>query len=135
MACIIADAGPLIAFAKIDQLEILRSLFEDVWIVNSVRDECLAKPGVDADAITQAIEDGWLVTRAAPESNLLLSRSLGVGECDSILLAMRNPRTSLLIVDDRLARRQALRLKLNIIGSVRLLVLAEERGLTRMALT
>jgi predicted nucleic acid-binding protein len=48
----------------------------------------------------------------------------------------RHPRTaeeSLLIVDDRLARRFALKQGINIVGTVRLLDLAERRGLIKSA--
>jgi predicted nucleic acid-binding protein len=44
-------------------------------------------------------------------------------------LAMVSPEDSLLIMDDRLARRYALRKGLNIIGTVRLLDLSEQQGL------
>ena len=43
------------------------------------------------------------------------------------------PDESLLIVDDRLARRYALKAGLNIVGSVRLLTIAEQRGLITSA--
>ena len=58
---------------------------------------------------------------------------MGAGERDSIKLALQFPKSSLLIVDDRLARRQALAYELNIIGTVRLLDIAEKRGLISSA--
>lgn len=39
---VIADAGPLIAFAGVDRLSLLRSLFTDIYITRSVKAECLA---------------------------------------------------------------------------------------------
>lgn len=53
---IIADAGPLIALSAIDGLSILRLLFSEVTVTESVKDECLAKTGLDA----QRIHDGYL---------------------------------------------------------------------------
>ena len=46
---------------------------------------------------------------------------------------MESPEDSLLIMDDRLARRYALRKGLKIIGTVRLLDLAEQKNLIESA--
>jgi len=120
---IIADAGPLIAFAGIGALSVLQKLFSEVSIAESVKRECLAKPGADSRRIEIAITEGWLVTFT----------SGGAGESDSIRFALESPDESLLIVDDRLARRFALKQGINIIGTVRLLDLAEQRGLIKNA--
>lgn len=126
---VIADAGPLIAFAGIDGLFILRALFSRIWITASVRNECLVTEGVDAQRIAASIRDGWLVVEAQAWESVPLTPSLGLGESDSIRLALEDRAHALLILDDRLARRYALRKGLNIVGSVRLLDLAEQRGL------
>lgn len=130
---VIADAGPLIAFAGIDRLAILRHLFSDICVTESVRDECLAKDGVDAQRIARSIKDGWLVVLAPGRPSVPLSPSLGVGESDSIRFALEAREDSLVTMDDRLARRYALRKGLNIVGTVRLLDLAEQRGLIESA--
>ena len=124
---VIADTGPLIAFASIDRLCVLKDLFGELTITQSVRDEYNAKPGTDTLRIDAAVTDAWL--RVVAFTAELLSPSLGQGESDSIQLAMEWPRNSLLILDDRLARRYALRAELNIVGSVRLLHIAQQRGL------
>lgn len=125
---IIADAGPLIAFTKTDNLQILRQLFAQVWIPSSVEKECLAKPGQDTEQITLAIDEGWLVVKKVSESRIQTPNALGAGEKDSIQLALQSQEPSLLIIDDRLARRHALEYELNIIGTVRLLDIAEKQG-------
>lgn len=126
---VIADAGPLIAFASIDALSVLRALFSSIYVTESVKEECLAKPGIDAGRIEAAVDEGWLVVSPRVAGAVSLSPGLGVGESDSIRLALETPEESLLIVDDRLARRYALKQGLNIVGTVRLLDLAEQRGL------
>ncbi|QVL49994.1 MAG: DUF3368 domain-containing protein [Thiocapsa sp.] len=126
---VIADAGPLIAFAGIDGLVVLRALFSQIQITGSVRNECLVTEGVDAQRIAAALREGWLVVEAHGTESVPLTPSLGIGESDSIRLALEDPENSLLIMDDRLARRYALRKGLNIVGSVRLLDMAERRGL------
>ena len=54
--------------------------------------------------------------------------SLGAGEIEAIQLA-RETEEALLIVDDRLARREATRSGLDYIGTVRMLHLAEQRSI------
>ena len=130
---IIADAEPLIALAGVDKLYILPALFESVTIPDAVRQECLAKPGIDSQRIDAAITAGWLLVCRNQTRSPLLSASLGAGETDAIHLALQTPDTSLLIMDDRLARRYALSRNLRITGTVRLLDLAEQRGLIASA--
>jgi hypothetical protein len=130
---VIADAGPLIAFAGIDRLVILKQLFAEVMLCQSVKDECLAKQGADAQRVKIAIQQGWLIVHQLPKVSSPLTPSLGRGESDSIRFALESPNDSLLIMDDRLARRYALHKGLNIIGTVRLLDLAEQKGLIESA--
>ena len=132
---VIADAGPLIALAGIELLEVLQNLFGRVIIPDAVRKECTAKEGRDAERIETAISAGWLVLQApGPEApGIPLTPSLGPGESEAIALAMGDPKARLLILDDRLARRYALRRGLSLIGTVRVLGLAEERGLIESA--
>jgi predicted nucleic acid-binding protein len=51
---VIADAGPLIAFTGIDRLVILKQLFAEVIVLQSVIEECLAKEGADAQRVKLA---------------------------------------------------------------------------------
>ena len=126
---VIADAGPLIAFATIDRPPILKGLFSELIITESVRNECAARPGADTRRIDAAIADGWLVVQTIESPAGPLSPGLGQGESDSIRLAIADRDNSLLILDDRLARRYALRRGLSVVGTVRLLHVAEQRGL------
>jgi len=128
---IIVDAGPLIALAGIGKLELLRRLFGQICIPEAVKQECLAGNGLDAELIQAAISDHWLVVNeeAPNKEKVPIAPSLGAGESEAIVQAMQEPEKSLLILDDRLARRYALRRGLFLIGTARVLVLAETQGL------
>ena len=130
MAVVVSDAGPLIALAKVDALFVARRLFARLQIPEAVWSECRGKPGDDSRRIEQAERDGWLrVVRLTTEATRKrFPPSLGRGEIEALQLAMET-RPSLLIVDDRLARRQALQVGLDYIGTVRMLLLAERRSL------
>ena len=128
MAVVISDAGPLIALAKVDFLFVPRALFSRLQIPGAVWLECLQKPGEDSRRIEQAVRDGWLsvVSVNLERTSQRFSSSLGRGETEAIQLALETTQ-SLLIVDDRLARRQAMRCGLAYLGTVRMLLLAEQR--------
>ncbi len=131
---VIADAGPLIALAKADLLGLLKDLFGSVVVPERVFTECMASPGVDSQRIEAAVSDSILVLRGAttsvPPVNFPLS--LAGGEKQALTLALENSG-ALLIVDDRLARKQAAKLGTNYIGTVRLLDIAQKRGLVKDA--
>lgn len=129
MAVIIADAGPLIALAKVDQLQLLAKLFPSVIITQAVADECLRNHSKDGLLIDQALNAGWLQCVPNPEFKHGLSRSLGLGEQSSIELSLQSPSKTLLILDDGLARKQALRRQLEIVGTAALLFAAQRKGL------
>jgi predicted nucleic acid-binding protein len=127
MAVVVSDAGPLIALTRVDALDVLRALVGRVLIPDAVRKECVAKPGIDADRITTALGQHWLVATPVtlPEGR---ASQLGAGERQALALAQTHS-SALLLMDDRLARREAARLGLPFIGTVRLLWIAEQRGL------
>ena len=124
MARVISDAGPLIALAKTDSLFVPRDLFSCIRIPEAVWLECVQKTGADSRRIEQAAREGWLnvVSVATRRSR---PPSLGIGEIEAIQLAMETEK-ALLIMDDRLARREATRRGLDYIGTVRMLHLAEQ---------
>ena len=127
MARVISDAGPLIAHAKVDSLFVPRDLFSRIRFPEAVWLESVQKTGADSRRIEQAAGEGWLnvVSVATGQSH---SPSLGDGEIEAIQLALETEK-ALLIMDDRLARREATRCGLDYIGTVRMLHLAERRSI------
>ena len=129
MAVVIADAGPLIALAKINQLPLLPALFSKIVITQAVAAECLRGKSADANLIKQALDSGWLQCVDNPVFKHPLSRSLGLGEQSSIEYAIQTDGDALLILDDALARKQALRKQLVIVGTAALLFAAQRKSL------
>ncbi len=126
MARVIVDAGPLIAFARVGFLDLFRQMFGEVCVVEAVRKECLAGPGGgDGRLLEEMMRAQWVRICHPAVADAPLSLSLGDGERDSIHLAMQEPSTSLLVMDDYLARKQAIRHGCSVIGTVRLLDEAE----------
>ena len=112
MAVVIADAGPLIALAKLERLDLLPALFGEVLATQAVVDECSKGSGHDAVLNQEAFRTEGFRCIETPNFQHALSRSLGLGELSCIEFALQQSAESvLLIMDDALARKQALRFK------------------------
>jgi len=130
-----SNCGPLMALAKLNQLSVLKKLFEELLIPQAVYEEAVTR-GVtqgypDALAIKLFLEQqGWQPVYVDHQhvNKDLLKEKLDWGEIESLHLAM-NVKDAILLVDDEgareVARRQGLRTK----GTVGVLVGAFQRRL------
>jgi predicted nucleic acid-binding protein len=107
---VVADAGPLIALAKIDGLGALFDLYSSLLISPTVYAEAitagLALGANDAVRLQAVYEAGRIEVRAPVLAGLLVPALLGAGEVDSIRLAI-DQTADWLLVDDLDARRAA----------------------------
>lgn len=117
---IISDASCLIALSKVEELGLLKTLFEEVIITREVSAE-----------FGGALPD-WIVTREVKNLEKLqeLEKILDKGEASSIALALETDR-SLLIIDELKGRKIAQSLHVEIIGTIGVILLAEQKGLTK----
>ncbi len=128
---IVADAGPLIALARIEHLELLRQRYGEILIPPAVLTELALesqKPGTAL--LKQAVLSGWLQVVEVSHSNdySRLTLLLDVGEAEAILLAEQR-HCHLLLIDERKGRMVAKQRGLAVIGICGLLLLAKEQGL------
>jgi predicted nucleic acid-binding protein len=120
MRTIITDTSCLILYDKINELDILRRTFSSLIVTPQVAEEfgdelpdwIKVEPIRDTEQYTQLIDD------------------LGQGEASSIVLAQEIPG-SLLIIDEKRGRRVAKRLRIEIIGSLGLLLKAKQKGIIK----
>jgi hypothetical protein len=125
----ISNTGPLIALAKIDQLELLPLMFETVAIPPAVQRELLAKSGIETRRLDVALAKYIQIVDKPELSSAvqIVTDHLGAGEQQAIALAHAN--NALLIIDERLGRQAARQLDLKMTGSAGLLIEAKKRGL------
>lgn len=122
-----ADAGPLIALARIEGLAWLPVLFERVFVAESVLSECLAEPvREEQPAIRQALSQAWLHP-VVHQTVASFHEGLGPGESETLQCAIE--RGCRVLLDDRLARRVAHQLGLPVVGTLGVLITAKRRGL------
>jgi hypothetical protein len=126
----IADSGPLICLARINQLELLPHLFSKIFIPPEVWSEVAIRgegyPG--ADEIKRVT---WIMLQT-PDPQLVkpLSILVDAGEAEAIALAQTIPGC-IILLDDSRARRIAERLSIKQIGTVGLLLRAKRLGLIK----
>jgi predicted nucleic acid-binding protein len=130
---VVADAGPLIALARIDRLSLLASLYESVQVPETVLVElCVDSGRPGARVLSAALARGVIQPQAlAPGSEAELARlclSLDAGEASAILLAEQTD-CRFLLIDERRGRDVARRRGLPVVGLAGVLLAAKRSGL------
>jgi predicted nucleic acid-binding protein len=126
---VVSDSSPLIALARIGHLSLLREMYGQVAVPQAVYGEVVNGQGGRPGAAEVARAD-WIVVRKVRNAAVVsaLRADLGAGESEAIALALEFP-DPLLLVDERLARRAAVRLGLDPVGTIGVLVEAKRKGL------
>jgi uncharacterized protein len=126
---IVADAGPLVALAVVNLLELTALVFGSLLAPQAVIDECTAHadaPGTQN--ICTALAQG--VIRAVPNEQLQeldAAYSLGLGGGEVSVLAFAKLHGCVALVDEKRARRVARDLQVRVIGSGAVLVELKRR--------
>ena len=134
---VVSDAAPLICLAQVSGLPWLKYLFDQVHITQQVRDEILPGLGKPGEKIlSQAIEQGGLSMH--PEWNWTepVFPSLGRGEESCIRAAVNLLKLgdeSLILMDDREARRVASSQSIAITGTAAIVGAARKADLVPSA--
>ncbi len=125
---VIADAGPLIAFARLGQLELLKQVFAQVWVTEEVFAECTCRLDfAEAKPILAAAQSLLIQRCTAPPSHFELALHVDAGEASAIALAVE--RGFGVLMDDKAGRRMANNFGVTSIGTVGVLVLAKQKKL------
>lgn len=135
---VIADAGPLIALARIAQLDLLPALFGSVTVTALVADEVLSGGTFpDASLLTQAFTQPWLHCVDVDSDMLNIGKGLmdlyqiDPGEASALVVAQQAQSQGilpLLVMDDFRGRSAAQHARLPVIGTTGLLLLSKQNG-------
>lgn len=111
---VISDASCLIILHKIGALEILRQIYGEV----------ITTPEIESEV--RFLLPRWVVVKSADQP-LQAPATIDIGEANAIALALEIP-DSILIIDDRAARKYAKRLGLHVTGTLGVIVKAKLDG-------
>jgi predicted nucleic acid-binding protein len=123
----VADAAPLIAFARIGQLGLLPRILGEVFVPETVAAECLVTGLPGALEIGEAFAIGQLIRHPDVDGDTATFPQLDTGETAAIHLALQ--MNAVLLIDERLGRAVARRLGLNVVGSLGVLIASKRLGL------
>ncbi len=114
------DSSVLLALGKLGCLNLLSSLFDKVFVAQSVFEEISGDEIVKS--ITKLGNAGLIEVTKCSNIQLLnaLSSSLGKGEAETIVLALEL-KTDAALLDDLRARKTARRLNVKVMGTLALL--------------
>lgn len=125
----IVNTTPLINFAQIGRLDLLQSLYRELWVPMAVIDEITAK-----QAVFPRVNDvlgASFIRRCEPLKPIVFSglqQELHAGEAGCLAVAFETP-APFLILDDAFARRVAKEHQVPFTGTIGCLLEAKRRGL------
>lgn len=115
---IVSDTSCLILLQKLNKLSLLQVLFKEITITKTIEKE-----------FGDSLPDFFQIKEPKDKNyQRILESFLDAGEASAIALALEY-NDSLIILDDQKARSEAKQLKLNITGTIGILLLALEKGL------
>ncbi|MBI4517959.1 MAG: DUF3368 domain-containing protein [Deltaproteobacteria bacterium] len=124
---VICNTSPLFYLHRLGRLDLLRELYGSVTVPEAVAAELQAGREQGEDAPNPATVD-WIEVRSVRVPQLIaLITDFGPGEAEVLALALENP-SSLVILDDRLARAVAKGRGLKVTGTAGVLLRAKREG-------
>ena len=126
MRRVIVNSTPIILLSNINQLELLKQLYETITIPQAVYDEVTAKP----DSACQNLKNhfDWIKAEKIrnPIQKKMYEAKLHDGEVEVKILAQEEPKADLVILDDNSAKKTAKFLELSVTGTLGVLVKAKQ---------
>lgn len=129
---VIADAGPLIAFARLHQLSLLPQIFGRVLVTDIVFAECAGRADFpESPLIREAVDKKQLELCTSPDFSAF-AQKIDAGEASAIAVAIECGCG--VLMDDKAGRRMATNASVPVIGTVGVLVLAKRKGLVPLVM-
>ena len=124
MSKAVLNSSVIIALSTLGYLNKLKPLFKQILIAKAVYEEiCLAGQGLAGEReLKEAVKNQLIEVKDAKNQFLVtaLLDPLAVGEAETIALAI-DEQADEIVLDDKAARRKAKAMKLNVIGTLRIL--------------
>ena len=127
---VVSDTTPLIGLSSIGRLELLRELFDDVYISQAVFDETVTSGREEGKAKQAVAKANWIHVVEVKDRlavNILLDE-MDLGEIETIVLASEL-NADWVLMDEKKGRRKLSQLNIPKIGTVGILLKAKQLGL------
>ena len=124
MSKVVLNSSVIIALSTIGYLNKLKQIFKEILIAKAVYEEiCIKGRGLIGEReLLEAVKNNIIIVKDVKNRLLVnaLLDPLAMGEAETITLASEE-RADHIVIDDKLARRRAKSMKLNVIGTLRIL--------------
>jgi len=129
---VVLNSSVILALSTLGYLDKLKHIFKEVLVTRAVYEEiCVRGRGLIGEReLLEAVKDG-LITVKDVKNRLLVNAlldPLAIGEAETITLAVEE-RADYVVIDDKLARRRAKSMGLNVVGTLRVLRLMYDEKL------
>lgn len=127
---VVSDTTPLIGLASINRLDLLKELFEEVYIPQAVFDETVTFGRENSKAKQLVSNASWIHVVEVKDRlavNVLLDE-MDLGEVETIVLASEM-NADWVLMDEKKGRRKLSQLNIPKIGTLGILLKAKELGL------
>ena len=124
----VSNTSPLLYLYRIEGIEWLPKLFDDIWIPEAVKNELQAGRSKGYD-VPSPDDYSWLnIVNPKSTPSEWLALDLGAGEIAAMALALENS-DRVVLLDDMLARRTAQTAGLQVWGTLKVLLEAKSQNL------
>lgn len=125
----VVNTSPIVYLSSINQLSLLKKLFNEIYIPEAVKQELLSG-GRDSFGVKEIKTEKWLKTKKIKNklAKEYLLTEIDDGEAEVIILT-EELKTGTIIMDDKLGRRVAKLRGIKVVGTLRILVAAKKKGL------
>ncbi len=126
---IVSNTSPIINLAAIDKLELLKQLYDKIYIPEAVNFE-IRNCSKGKFPILEIYKLGWIDIIPISNKKLFTSLSLELdyGESEAIILSLEN-KAGLLLIDERKGRNVASRFDIKCIGVLGILMESKHKGI------
>ena len=132
MSRAVLDSSVIIALSVLSHLSKLKHLFKETLVSRAVYEEvCVRGQGLIGDSeLSEAGKKRVIKIKDVEDRTMVnaLIDPLALGEAETIALTVEE-NAEFIVMDDRLARRRAKNLGLNVIGTLRILRMMFDNGL------
>lgn len=124
MSKVVLNSSVIIALSTLGYLNKLKQIFKEILIGKAVYEEiCIKGRGLIGEReLLEAVKNSIIIVKDVKNRLLVnaLLDPLAMGEAETITLASEE-KADHIVIDDKLARRRAKSMKLNVIGTLRIL--------------
>jgi predicted nucleic acid-binding protein len=120
---VVFNSSPIIFLSRLGIIDEALSLFKTSYIPEKAIEEIMFKKDISHEILSRLLESNKLFKVKSKNAKLFnaLNEKLGKGESEAIAFAVENEALDLIILDDHVARREAMKLGLQVKGTLGLI--------------